>query len=170
MQSLSSSTALTLYHAPSLKLVQLPKSLVIVDAAIQNFSILVHSLDAAAELLVLEAHQDGIAQISSKLKTCSQLEHIHIIAPSCPGVIKLGKTCLDTATLETYCTEIEAWRPALNPHAQILLHGQTVVIGTQGMALVGRLSQLTGAVVAPSSLPISTSRSSAQPEFVPLAG
>lgn len=169
MQNSSSLTALALHQPSSLKLVQPSASLIIVDAAIKNFEIVIQGLAPAAELLVLDAHQEGIAQISSRVKTCPNLENIHIVAPSCPGVIKLGKTCLDAATLEVYRTEISAWRQALSPQSRIWLYGPNLAIGTEGMALVGRLSQLTGAVVAPSSLPTHASRKSANREFVPLA-
>jgi hypothetical protein len=169
MQRLSSSTALTPYQAPALKLVQSMKALVIIDPAVKDFSIVVRSLDAA-ELLVLDADQDGIGQISAKLQSYSALETLHIVAPTCPGMVKLGKTCLDAAELEAYQAEIQAWRQAFSPHASILLHGQNVVMGTEGMALVGRLSQLTGAVIAPSSLPIGESLNIADPDFGLLAG
>ncbi len=168
MQSLTSSTALMLYQPPALQLVQSPKSLVIVDSAVKNYAVVVHRLDAAAVLLMLDADQDGIGQISSYLESCADLERMHILAPSCPGVVKLGRICLNAAALEAYRTQIQAWQRALSPKAQILLHGHNLAIGTAGMALVGRLSQLTGAVVAASSLPVS--RRAAQPEFVPLAG
>jgi len=164
MQSLSSSTALTPDRAPALKLVQSTKALVIIDPAVKDFSIVVRSLDTA-ELLVLDADRDGIEQISARLQSYSALETLHIVAPTFPGVMKLGKTYLDAAGLEPYQTQIQSWRQAFSPHARILLHGPNVVMGTEGMALVGRLSQLTGAVVAPSSLPPGESQTIADPDI-----
>lgn len=172
--SLSTSTALTVYQVPALKPSPSPQSLVVVDPAVKDLAIVMHSLNQTAELLVLDAAEDGIAQISAKLRACSTIETLvetlHIFAPSCPGVMKLGSTCLDAAALESHRSEIEAWRQVLSPRADIVLHGQNIAIGTEGMALVGRLSQLTGAVVMPSNLPRAASRRPVQHLGLPLAG
>ena len=170
MQSLSASTAVTVYSpdSPDLKRLSLAQALVVVDPAVKDLAIVMHGLDDATELLVLDAAADGIEQIGAKLRAYSTLATLHIFAPSCPGVIKLGKICLDRATLEAYRTQIEAWRQALSPRASILLHGQNIAMGTAGMALVGRLSQLTGAVVAPLNLPRAASHSAVPQRFSPL--
>ena len=67
--------------------------------------------------------------------------------PGNPGKVQLGSVWLDQETLNRYAGMLQNWRQALMPNAKILLYGNMIVMGTEGMAFMGRLSQLTGALV-----------------------
>jgi hypothetical protein len=138
------------YHALSLvqPLNKMAKVLIVVDPTVPDYVALVRKADAAAEVLVLEPDSNGIEQITNRLKTrTTNLEKLQMIVHGHPGKVQLGSVCLDQETLNRYASTLQSWRQTLMPDAKILLYGHTIVMGTEGMAFMGRLSQLTGALV-----------------------
>ena len=124
------------------------RRLIVVDPTVPNYLALVPEGDSAAEVLVLEPHSNGIEQITDRLtERSANLEKLQMIVHGNPGKVQLGSVCLDQETLNRYAGTLQGWRQALMPDAKILLYGNTIVMGTEGMAFMGRLSQLTGALV-----------------------
>jgi hypothetical protein len=167
--SASPSSALTLYQPALLQLVAKPMTtLVIVNAeikaGIQDFSAILSVLDAKTtphqtQVLVLAADCDGIEQITaSLLHSCRedqrQIERIHILAQGRPGGVKLGANWLGQPGLEAHSAALQSWQATLTSGAEIVLHCPNVAIGIEGMGFLGRLSQLTGAMVVASHLSI----------------
>ncbi|NJO77984.1 MAG: DUF4347 domain-containing protein [Cyanobacteria bacterium RM1_2_2] len=150
---MQSSKSLILWPEPhqALSLVQpldkTAKVLTVVDPTVPNYVALVRKADAA-EVLVLEPEGNGIEQVTDRLTSRSaNLEKLQMIVHGQPGKVQLGAVCLDQETLNRYANVLQSWRQALMPDAKILLYGNTIVMGTEGMAFMGRLSQLTGALV-----------------------
>lgn len=124
------------------------RMLIVVDPTVPDYLALVRGEDRAAEVLVLEPSGNGIEQISDRLTERSvNLEKLQMIVHGNPGRVQLGSVWLDQETLNRYANTLQGWRQALMPDAKILLYGNTIVMGTEGMAFMGRLSQLTGALV-----------------------
>jgi hypothetical protein len=65
------------------------KVLVIIDSAIDDHQILAQGILPTAEVIVLNKHQDGIAQISAALNN-HPAASIQIIAHGSPGNLQLG--------------------------------------------------------------------------------
>lgn len=150
--------SIQLFHPVKLQLVppQTAKVLVIFDSAVAGYQTLIRDIASTAKIVVLDANRNGVEQITETLSRCTALESLQIIAQSYPGSIQLGSIWLNHTALETHSNQLQAWRQALTPTARILVHGSRVAMGIEGMAFLGRLSQITGTMVATSGTPLSS--------------
>ena len=101
-------------------------------------------------VVMLDAEQDGIQQISDYLKGQHNLDAVHIISHGTDGSVQLGNTNLNLASLTQNAAQIEAWGNALSSDADILLYGCDVAQQADGRSLADALARVTGADVAAS--------------------
>lgn len=142
---------------PMVELAAATSTLVVVDSYIQNLSPVVQALDTSAILMRLNPHYNGIEQISARLMQCHAVQRMHLLVQGRAGAMRLGSLWLTHAQLEFYQAALERWRQAFAAQAEIHLHSPNVAMGLEGMEFVGRLSQLTGAVVVATHLSIGQS-------------
>ncbi len=165
-----SSTAVCLYQ-PVHSQKPVASTLVVVDSFVQDLSPVVQALDTSAILMRLNPHYNGIEQITARLVQCPAVKRLHLLVQGRPGAMRLGSLWLTHAGLETHQELLQRWQQTFVPQAEIHLHSPNVVMGLEGMEFVGRLSQLTGAVVVASNLSIG--HAAVQPlhslEVLPLA-
>nr|WP_292737310.1 DUF4347 domain-containing protein [Nostoc sp. JL31] len=98
-----------------------------------------------AEVIVLNKHQDGIAQISALCKNHPAVG-IQIIAHGSPGNLQLGNSQLNLANLHTYRQQLQQWQVR-----EILIYGCEVAATETGKTFIEQLHQLTGANIAAST-------------------
>jgi hypothetical protein len=127
-----------------------PTEIVFVDPSIENYQSLIAEAGTNAEVIVLDAQQDGIAQISNVLATRRNVAGVHILAHGESGELQLGSTRLSADTLANYTDALKEWSTALTADADLLVYGCGVSEGTQGQQFIHELSTLTGADVAAS--------------------
>jgi VCBS repeat-containing protein len=128
-----------------------PSHIVFIDSTIENYSILRESFQGHAEVVVLDATQDGIAQISQALAQRQQVSSVQILSHGSNGVLQLGRTTLTANNLEDYSDALGSWSAALTEDADILLYGCNVAADPVGQSFVQQLGDLTGADVAAST-------------------
>ncbi len=126
------------------------KSLVFIDAAVDDYQSLIDGLVPGAEAIVLDSAQDGIEQITATLANRSDIQSVHIVSHGSPGSLQLGATTLNGESIDRYQAQLQGWRSALTEDADILIYGCDVAADPQGQSFVQALSQLTGADVAAS--------------------
>ncbi|MCT7956395.1 DUF4347 domain-containing protein [Laspinema palackyanum] len=148
-------------------------SIVVLDAAVENWESLAAGVLPGTEIVVLHPHQDGVAQITELLATRSNIDALHILSHGQPGCLFLGSTRLATDTLDTYSPLLHQWRNALTPDADILIYGCNVaacstedamnrlstgatsssvnISAICGSPFLHRLHELTGANIAASA-------------------
>lgn len=130
--------------------------LVIVDAGVEGYQTLLADMLAQAgdtrllNVVVLDAHRDGIAQISDVLTRYGNLDAVHLVSHGGPGALQLGSGALDASSLDRRAAEVAAWGKAFSADGDWLIYGCDVAAGNAGEAFVQRLSQLTLADVAAS--------------------
>ncbi|MEM1292317.1 MAG: DUF4347 domain-containing protein [Cyanobacteria bacterium P01_H01_bin.162] len=125
-------------------------SIVFVDGALRD-AFAEFEANANAEVIYLDAEQDGVAQISAALAGRSDLASVQIFSHGSEGHLQLGDTHLSNDTLGEYAEQIAEWNNALSAGGDLLLFGCDVAGDAAGQALVQQLSQLTGADVAAST-------------------
>jgi len=126
-------------------------SLVVIDAGVAQVSALVGDIASSqADVLLLSAEQDGVAQITKALQGRSQLSSLHIVSHGTPGSLHLGNTELSFETLGQYADAIANWSHHLKGQ-DILLYGCQVAKGAMGHLLLQQVQQLTGANIAAST-------------------
>ena len=132
------------------------QEVVFVDAGIQHYASLVDDILASAddsrslEVIVLNADDNGIDQISEVLADRQDLDAVHLVTHGDDGAVKLGDTWLNSGNLDLYDGDISGWQAALAPQADLLFYGCELAASDEGQAIIGKLSSLTGADVAAS--------------------
>lgn len=129
----------------------LQTTLVFIDSAVDDYQHLVGGIVNGAEAIALDAHRDGVDQITHVLASRRNVEQIHIISHGAPGRVYVGASCLSDDTLGHYRTALKQWAQSLSSHAEILLYGCEVAAGDRGQSFIHRLSQLFQASVAAST-------------------
>ncbi len=125
--------------------------LVFVDSAVDNLDHLVGGLADGHELVLLNAHQNGLQQITDSLAGRTNVNSIHIVAHGRSGQLQLGDVRVDQTIVDSYQQQIQSWSNALTADADILLYGCETAAGDVGLEFVWRLAELTGADVAAST-------------------
>ncbi|AVH63458.1 putative Ig domain-containing protein [Nostoc sp. 'Peltigera membranacea cyanobiont' N6] len=125
--------------------------IVFIDPQVEDYQSLVLGVLPDTSVVVLDANQDGIKQISQVLESHQGITSLHIVSHGAPGCIYLGNTQLSYETLNYYAADLMGWANALSEDAQLLLYGCNVAQTEPGVLFIRCLSELTGAVVAASN-------------------
>ena len=132
------------------------QEVVFVDTATPDCSKLVADIEAQSgperqlHVVLLDAHADGIQQISAALAQLKDVSAVHIIGHGADAEVRLGGATLNLTTLAENAARIQGWGQSLAPGADLLLYGCDVAQAADGRALVDALGRLTGAAVAAS--------------------
>ncbi|CAD5958370.1 hypothetical protein PCC9214_03017 [Planktothrix tepida] len=126
------------------------KTLIVVDSSVENYQSLVETLPSNAEVMILDATQDGIEQITNALSQHSNIDSIQIVSHGADGLLQLGTTTLTSEALNIYTQSLSKWGESLTPNGDILLLGCNVAASETGKAFVQQLSQVTQADIAAS--------------------
>lgn len=128
-------------------------ALIVFDPSIDGYQSLIEAVLPQAQVFVLDAHQDGITQITARLAQLRQatnaITHLHLVSHGAPGWLLLGNSALSLDTLDQYADEIRQWFDA-GSLPQLSLYGCQVAAGDAGAEFIGRLHHLTGATIAAS--------------------
>jgi hypothetical protein len=73
-----------------------------VDSSVVDYLTLVSDLPAGSEWFLLDAAQDGIAQIGAIAANYSDLASIQIVSHGAQGSLQLGNTSLSNANIGNY--------------------------------------------------------------------
>jgi hypothetical protein len=131
--------------------VQPSRSLLFIDAAIDDSQLFAQGVAAATEVHWLQPGLDAIDQITQTLLGRSGIASLQIMSHGQAGGIQLGTSWLNSQTLTNAAAAIQSWGTAFTTGADILLYGCNVAQGAVGQAFVQQLAQVTGADVAASN-------------------
>ncbi|NET47830.1 MAG: DUF4347 domain-containing protein [Merismopedia sp. SIO2A8] len=132
----------------------LQKSVLIIDANVEEQQLLANGAVDGAEVFILDADRDGVEQVTNILcsvvrPNSSTAVSLHIIAHGSPGTLYLGNSELSLDTLNRYTGQLQAWN--IN---HLLLYGCNVAAGDAGEEFLTKLNALTNAPIAASSTPV----------------
>lgn len=120
---------------------------VIIDPNIDTPQVLVDGVTEDSYVLVLDAHRDGIKQITELLQSAAiPPQSLHLISHGAPGTLYLGNTELSLSTLQDYAQFLGTW--AIE---HLLIYGCHVAAGDAGEEFLAKLNALTGASIAAST-------------------
>ena len=100
-------------------------------------------------VVVLDANQDGVAQISETLSQFKDIKAVHVLAHGDSGEMFLGNSVLDAKAVAD--GKVAGWGDALSKDGDVLLYGCNVAEGAQGQTFVQQLAAATGADVGAST-------------------
>lgn len=128
------------------------RSLVIIDAAVDNPQHLANGVLEGVQAHILQAHCDGVQQITELLHTTEHPIHqLHIISHGNPGTLYLGNSELSLATLANYTQDLLTWFQDSEITPEILLYGCNVAAGDAGATFLAKLHAITNAKLAAST-------------------
>src|SRR5580658_4992079 len=129
------------------------QQVVFIDGDVPDAQLLAAGVAPGVRAVVLNPNQNGVQQIAAWLTShgVQNLAGIDIVAHGADGLLALGNSPLDSATIGQYQSELATIGAALQPGGAIQLYGCDVAQDAAGDAFLQRLSQATGANVAASS-------------------
>src|SRR5512140_1550853 len=143
--------------ATAYEAVQSTTELAFVDMSVPDVEDLISDLQAqrqggrSIEIVRIGADEDGVARITATLAGRSDIAAVHVLSHGADGLVQIGSTRLDAATLAGRGAEIAGWGRALTDDADLVLYGCDVAATPAGERLLARLGALTGADVAAST-------------------
>lgn len=125
---------------------QRAQSLVVIDAAVNNYQYLLTNRLLGIDVHILDGQQDGITQLQTLFQS-QHLSSLHLICQGAPGQLQLGTTLLSEINLWVYADAIRQWRSSLSDNAEIFIYGCDLAANRVGQAFISWLKLLTGAYV-----------------------
>jgi len=129
-----------------------------IESNVADYQMLIDGAKPGTEVHVLDASQDGLAQMAQVLDGRSGIDAIHIVSHGSEASVGLGSLTLTVQNLSGHAADLETIGHALNPNADIFLYGCDVAKGSDGAALVSALAQATHADIAASNDATGSSR------------
>jgi glucose/arabinose dehydrogenase len=126
------------------------QNLVFIAADLADIDTLVRGF-GDARIVLLDRHADGIAQITDVLDRATNVTSVRVVSHGSAGDVFLGDSHLNLGNLQNYRDDLQQWRNALAPGADILFYGCNVGAGAVGLEFIREVSHLTGADVAASN-------------------
>ncbi len=131
--------------------------IVVLDTSVADSASLLNDLLAQQragrhlEVLTLSAGEDGIARITELLAQRNNISALHVLGHGADGLVLLGGSQLNSATLLARAGEIATWGRAFSADADFLIYGCDVAAGAVGQQLINDLASVTGCDVAAST-------------------
>jgi len=127
------------------------RELVVVDSTLPNLEKVLQELrltdSERTEVVVLNEQEDALDQISTLLRHHSGLTAFHVVSRANNGTLVFGEQRIETMDLLSHAEELTAWRKALAPQADLLIHGFESANDGVARQFTDTLSRLTGASV-----------------------
>ncbi len=130
--------------------------LIIIDPSVADYQLLIDDILAQSDdatrfsVLLLNANEDGLAQITDALSDQTGLDAMHFISHGSAAEVHIGQSTLDLSSTQDHAQTISAWSSALDEKADILIYGCNLTSTSEGELLVDTIAFLTGADVAAS--------------------
>ena len=124
---------------------------VFIDSRVADFQTLVAGLAPDSEWYLINAEDDGVAQMARALAGRSGLDSIQIISHGSSGSVLLGSSAIDTQSLAVHSDQWAQIGAALTVTGDILLYGCNVGQGEVGTRFITSLALAADADVAAST-------------------
>ncbi|WP_394809204.1 DUF4347 domain-containing protein [Nitrosomonas sp.] len=102
---------------------------VFINSDVSNYQTLISQLPTDSEVVLLDAEQDGVMQITAALQGKTNLDAIDIISHGAPGILTLGSGVLNNSNLADYAAQLTEIGTHLSVDGDILLYGCEVAQG-----------------------------------------
>ena len=124
---------------------------VFIDSTVKDYQTLLNGTNGGSSVTVINPDQYGIAQVTATLASVTGANSLHIVSEGDVGNFWLGKDFVSTENIARYANDLQAWKTALSPAANILLYACNLASGENGAALVQAVKHYTGREVAAST-------------------
>ncbi len=118
---------------------------------VQDHQRLVDGVAPGAQVYVLDASRDGLAQMADLLQGRSGIDAIHVLSHGSAGQLDLGTNHLNQGNLAQHSALLSQIGSSLSAEGDLLLYGCQVADGETGLAFVQKLAHATEADIAAST-------------------
>jgi len=140
-------------HTDALAPMTSERSLVILDAGLDDLYHLVSGIHPDVDIVLLDPRRDGLSQLTDILRNYGTLAKLHLVCHGSPGCLYLGSSILNLETLQQNSEHSALWSQRLSG-ATLMLYGCAVAAGEAGERFLYALHQATGAAIAASTQPV----------------
>jgi hypothetical protein len=116
--------------------------LLFIDSLVTAPETLLNGLLPDIQAIILDVHQNGIAQISSVLQENPQIQTLHIVSHGSPGCLYLGNGELNLTNIYQYQELLQHWNVK-----NIVLYGCNVAAGDAGEEFIRKFHDITKAQI-----------------------
>ncbi len=127
-----------------------PQNIAFVDAGLSQIDTLIQGLENT-QVVLIDSQQNGVDQITAAIAQYTNLSSVHIFSHGREGSVQLGDAALSNSTVGRYRDHLQSWKTSLSSEADLLFYGCNLAAGSEGLAFINQVSQLTGADVAASN-------------------
>ena len=129
------------------------KEVAFIDTGVADYQTLVDGIRAGVEVVLLDAGQDGLAQMALWAQSHTGYDAIHVLSHGTKGTVYLGSTELNQSLLSNGQVdyELNLLGTSLNSGGDLLLYGCSIAEGSAGQTFVLAIAQLTNSDVAAST-------------------
>jgi Domain of unknown function (DUF4347) len=133
-----------------------PTEIVFIDEQAPDYQLLASGVKSGIEVVELNPNSDGVQQIADFLAAHPDpsLTTVDIVAHGSDGMLFLGNTVLDNATVGQYASQLAQIGKALQPGGDLMLYGCDVATDASGLIFLDQITQETGVNVAASTGPV----------------
>jgi hypothetical protein len=117
-------------------------NILFIDSQVTAPESLLNGLLPDIQAIILNDHQDGIAQISSVLQQHPEIQTLHIVSHGSPGCLYLGNSQLNLTNIYQYQELLQHWNVK-----NIVLYGCNVAAGDAGDEFIRKLYDITKAQI-----------------------
>lgn len=122
-----------------------------IDTQVTDWQVLARNIPTGIEVILLDATQDGLAQIAAWAKSHTGYDALHILSHGNRGTLYLGTTLLNDSTFVQYQPILSEIGNAITEDGDVLLYGCHVAQNNVGRDFVGKLAQTIGVDIAASN-------------------
>ncbi len=122
--------------------------IVFIDSAMDDIESWSSSIPKSAELVLINAGDDAIDEMTRVLEKRCDVRSIHVISHGSEGVLQIGSQSIDIQQLREHRQHLQSWQAALSPDADILLYGCNVAGNASGQQFIEAFAQWTQCDVA----------------------
>lgn len=132
------------------------QAVIAIDQGIGDWRFLADQAEALGDVVILNAHQGGVEQLSNYFQEraahgADPITQFSLISHGRSGAIQLGNSWLTSDTLDQYRDALASWTTRFSSDADLLVWGCDVADGINGQSLVNSLASATGLDVAAST-------------------
>ncbi|WP_346308845.1 DUF4347 domain-containing protein, partial [Limnohabitans sp.] len=129
------------------------KEVAFIDTGVADYQTLVDGIRAGVEVVLLDAGQDGLAQMALWAQSHSGYDAIHILSHGENGVLYLGNAVVSNASIQSDAlkNDFSELGLSLTTEGDLLIYGCEIAKNTDGQQLINLISSITQADIAAST-------------------
>ena len=125
------------------------KQVVFIDKQIQDYEVLIETLDKNTKVILIESNEDGFKKIEQTLGDGKKYSTIHIIGHGSAGQILFGNALLTNENIENYNSTLKNIGKSLTSKGDILFYGCNIAANEKGENLIKEFQRLLKQILQP---------------------